>query len=419
MPSVAQPVDALHQLRQGPAYRARGLENQSGANHCFLNVVIQALWNLQSFRKRLLQAPCHTHSHAASSCSAFARLAGNDQCCYCALKSLFHEFAVSDRDVLPPDALRKALSLAYTVQGRFQTGDMEDATETIEVILGILHACSLSSSLAPSASPRAQCVHAEFIEEASRFGCHPPCLSHEVFGVEYVDVPRCTFCGATGEPTVTSAFTYGVYVTELLECREDLAGQVHSEGAMGLWQSIHLVPATRRASLQQVLRKLCQLRGGNCSECNSRHTLATERFLTRQPQTFLLSLAWPSSSPTREQLIQVLSMIQARLYMTEVFEISAETSVVYGFRGLVCYSGMHYVALFWCPSQRHWVLFDDTCVQEKEDWSSAARILLSGLFVPTLVFYERVQADAALEESLEELAQQVCELEDSSACSMM
>mmetsp|Transcript_44944 Transcript_44944/g.92957 ORF Transcript_44944/g.92957 Transcript_44944/m.92957 type:complete len:324 (+) Transcript_44944:129-1100(+) len=278
MPSVAQPVDALHQLRQGPAYRARGLENQSGANHCFLNVVIQALWNLQSFRKRLLQAPCHTHSHAASSCSAFARLAGNDQCCYCALKSLFHEFAVSDRDVLPPDALRKALSLAYTVQGRFQTGDMEDATETIEVILGILHACSLSSSLAPSASPRAQCVHAEFIEEASRFGCHPPCLSHEVFGVEYVDVPRCTFCGATGEPTVTSAFTYGVYVTELLECREDLAGQVHSEGAMGLWQSIHLVPATRRASLQQVLRKLCQLRGGNCSECNSRHTLATERF---------------------------------------------------------------------------------------------------------------------------------------------
>jgi len=105
--------------------------------------------------------------------------------------------------------------------------------------------------------------------------------------------------------------------------------------------------------------------------------------------------------------------------MTEVFEISAETSVVYGFRGLVCYSGMHYVALFWCPSQRHWVLFDDTCVQEKEDWSSAARILLSGLFVPTLVFYERVQADAALEESLEELAQQVCELEDSSACSMM
>ncbi|CAE7201569.1 CCC1, partial [Symbiodinium sp. CCMP2592] len=361
-------------------------------------------------------AQCHTHSHAASSCSAFARLSGNDQCCYCALKSLFHEFAVSDRDVLPPDALRKALSLAYNVQGRFQTGDMEDATETIEVILGILHACSLSSSLAPSASPRAQCVHAEFIEEASRFGCHPLCLSHEVFGVEYVDVPRCTFCGATGEPTVTSAFTYGVYVTELLECREDLAGQVDSEGAsVGLWQSIHLVPPTRRASLQQVLRKLCQLRGGNCSECNSRHTLVTERFLTRQPQTFLLSLAWPSSSPTREQLIQVLSMIQARLYMTEIFETSAETSVVYGFRGLVCYSGMHYVALFWCPSQRHWVLFDDTCVQEKEDWSSAARVLLSGLFVPTLAFYERVQADAALEESLEDLAQQVANVGDSRA----
>ena len=205
MPSVAQLPDPAHEL--GQTWRARGLENHGGANHCFLNVVIQALWNLQSFRRRLLQAPCHVHSAASGSGT---RPAESEHCCYCALKSLFHEFAVSDRDVLPPDALRKVLSTAYNMQGRFQTGDMEDATETIEVILGILHACSLSSRLAPSASPRAQHVHAEFIEEASHFGCHPLCLGHEVFGVEYVDVPRCTFCGATGEPEVTSALGFRV-----------------------------------------------------------------------------------------------------------------------------------------------------------------------------------------------------------------
>ena len=184
MPSVAQRPDVLprgpdlgQELRQ--TWQARGLENDSGSNHCFLNVVIQALWNLQSFRRRLLDAPRHRHAPAAF-CSGWRQ--ENEHCCYCALRSLFHDFAFSERDVLPPDALRRALSTAYTMQGRFQMGDMEDATETIEIILGILHACSVSSSLAPSASPRAQYVHAELVEEASHFGCQPLCLSHEVFG---------------------------------------------------------------------------------------------------------------------------------------------------------------------------------------------------------------------------------------------
>lgn len=32
----------------------RGLSNDSGLNNCFLNVVIQALWHLRSFREALL-----------------------------------------------------------------------------------------------------------------------------------------------------------------------------------------------------------------------------------------------------------------------------------------------------------------------------------------------------------------------------
>lgn len=32
----------------------RGLKNDSGLNNCFLNVVIQCLWHLPSFREALL-----------------------------------------------------------------------------------------------------------------------------------------------------------------------------------------------------------------------------------------------------------------------------------------------------------------------------------------------------------------------------
>ncbi len=50
----------------------------------FLNVVIQAFWNLQAFRTRLLAEP---HGHAnRSTCH---------MCCYCELKSLFQEYNVT------------------------------------------------------------------------------------------------------------------------------------------------------------------------------------------------------------------------------------------------------------------------------------------------------------------------------------
>ena len=41
----------------------KGLENPKGKNHCFLNVCIQALWHLASFRQSFLKTcPRHIHS---------------------------------------------------------------------------------------------------------------------------------------------------------------------------------------------------------------------------------------------------------------------------------------------------------------------------------------------------------------------
>lgn len=39
----------------------RGLSNDSGLNNCFLNVVIQGLWHLRSFREALLDLKPQVH----------------------------------------------------------------------------------------------------------------------------------------------------------------------------------------------------------------------------------------------------------------------------------------------------------------------------------------------------------------------
>jgi hypothetical protein len=49
---VQGPSDVLRQLQ-----KVRGLRNEDGQNNCFVNVIIQSLWHLESFRYSLLSQP--------------------------------------------------------------------------------------------------------------------------------------------------------------------------------------------------------------------------------------------------------------------------------------------------------------------------------------------------------------------------
>jgi len=567
-----------------------GLENRNGANHCFLNAAIQALWNLYTFRRRFLDAPEHWHrplegslsssvSAAAADASAGSRegrplsegstssaksprnteatlppMAGSSSdimsaadpgipcgegsdpsseracdgtpapreaapteqradairlapeaegCCYCALKAVFTQYQHSEATTLPPDVLRNALSQVYTAQGRFQIGEMEDATETIEALLDALHAThvcedveqpyprstggepqqlpadgavgSSSSSSASAAagtlpqgpsSPRSRISRlaegAERVEAASDLACTPPCVAHTVFGVEYVDVPRCTNCEATGEPVIEirgSPFLYRVYIADLLALQgrsaDSAVGEQDPLSISSMTDQVNRITARlsgRRPNLQAWLRQLCQRQvASKCLECNSLRTVVTERWLTRTPQAFLISLIWPSSQPSREALSLILSSVQPKLRVDRIFQTERgvlaaprsprqgkETGCLgpatdYGppseeeddgdvephlFRGMICYYGAHYVAFFWCFMRMRWVLFDDMQVREEKDWACVSNLIASGRYVPTLLFYERLDRLVS-PEALRELQRQMSEFEDAkSTCTM-
>ncbi|CAK9068971.1 unnamed protein product [Durusdinium trenchii] len=395
----------------------KGLENQLGSNHCFLNVVIQALWNLQAFRQRLLSEP-HWHSTPQS-------------CCYCELKSLFQDYAQSPSQSLPPDGVRRALSSVYAeaaAGGRFKIGRMEDASETLEAILGILHASHMTESFAAPAIPLSL-VH---VEHASAFGCHPLCFAHDVFGIEYVDVAQCSFCGATGEPSVESSFLYRVYASELLSRARRgsgfswtvSAGETDPLGALheivgrvtSTWTSWRGPPAT----LPELLHELNEepTHRGQCTDCQNSVT-SSVRWLTRRPRIFTVSLVWPSVAPAGEDIWAILAMLRPHLKMEEIFQVPGnDLEMFYSFHGMICYkNNQHYVALFWCHAKERWIFFDDRKVEEKEGWTSVANFLWTGGYLPTLLFYERSdRSDVVCAELSKELG--VANVGDSRAVSI-
>src|SRR3990167_4966313 len=84
---------------------SKGLQNRAGENNCFLNVVIQSLWHVDSFRRRFGMWTDKQHHHT-----------GNVSCVFCALGSVFTQYAFSDDAFIPPSALRTALHVIYSSQ---------------------------------------------------------------------------------------------------------------------------------------------------------------------------------------------------------------------------------------------------------------------------------------------------------------
>lgn len=108
-----------------------GLRNRFGQNHCFLNVIVQALWHLKSFSKELMLLDVPLLPGRSSSHSEWRLLS--------ALASLFHEFEAStvtedSSPTLSPDGLRSALPSAFANEG-----DMHDAHEVLHEMFSALH----------------------------------------------------------------------------------------------------------------------------------------------------------------------------------------------------------------------------------------------------------------------------------------
>ena len=111
-----------------------GLRNRQGENHCFLNVIVQALYHLKKFSTHLMQLDLDNLPGRESSHAEWRLLKS--------LAALFREFettceagSTESSPTLSPDGLRSALPSAFANQG------MHDADEVLhELFVALLHA---------------------------------------------------------------------------------------------------------------------------------------------------------------------------------------------------------------------------------------------------------------------------------------
>ncbi|WIA33520.1 hypothetical protein OEZ86_006645 [Tetradesmus obliquus] len=156
-----------HEVWLGARRLVRGLRNEGGSYNCFLNVIIQALWHIASFRARLLALPPAAAAAAApaaangpSAASKGLQLVTAADCQVLqALRDVFQQLAnspglpaeqqqqqqpssSSSQYLVSPQALRQALSGLSELGAAaisIEHGEMHDASEVLNEMFTAMH----------------------------------------------------------------------------------------------------------------------------------------------------------------------------------------------------------------------------------------------------------------------------------------
>jgi hypothetical protein len=362
----------------------KGLANNTGLHHCFVNVVIQSLWHLRSFRERFsrlqhhhLQSAGLLHGYVGVSPSSAAaglnaqssdgddvqmitaaeheeaRQAGGrppnpsappppeehpmddrDACVCCALKLIFVHYEHSDASIIPPDTLRYALSLLLDNRGSsmFRLREQSDAEEALNSLLQFLHYDHIGpSGMAKLPQPAKGSLKAEesVLSRSLDAPCTPSCLSHKVFGSALMDQKTCAHCQSTSDPETSSSFLYRLYVDE----------HVAAKRAHPQW------------SMEQLLMHSYLQQNYSCPssdlpgapKCPGPAKL--RRYVLDLPEVFALQCVWSSSETERKDIQAFMQTIPQQLQVDQFLAVGAnkdsQTSnenkqlYTYKFRGMV------------------------------------------------------------------------------------
>ncbi|GIL82776.1 hypothetical protein Vretimale_8343 [Volvox reticuliferus] len=259
----------------------RGLQNLGGQHNCFLNVIIQSLWHLRSFREAVLQLNVDevaARGAAVADITVLRALVGVFRAMASPLASAssgpLPTPAVSPSWVVSPLELREALSVLETGQAvvRLDLSEMHDAFEVLLVLLTCMHRAEAGSGASQGQDPQLpRRVRGREIATATAAGlatnnvaanglCHSMLLAAVPTGYAAAVAGKALKAAvptdsATAVPSTAAHSLFGIEVQVPCVGDEDTTSCISNGCAGGI--------ACRDRQQQQYHRTRCELAGGS------------------------------------------------------------------------------------------------------------------------------------------------------------
>ncbi|KFK34091.1 hypothetical protein AALP_AA5G101000 [Arabis alpina] len=331
-----------------------GLQNEVGEYNCFLNVIIQSLWNLGMFRAEFLRRSTLEHHHVG------------DPCVVCSLYDIFTSLSAASsetrKEPVAPSSLRIALSNLYPDSSFFQEAQMNDASEVLAVIFDCLHrSFAQSSSVSDAESSESNCT--------GSWDCaNRTCIAHSLFGMDIFEQLNCYSCGLESRHLKYTSFFHNINASALrtmkVTCVEDSFDEL-----------LNLVEMNHQLA--------CDPEAGGCGKLNHIHHI-----LTTPPHVFTIVLGWQNTCETVEDIAATLSALNTEIDISIIYR-GLDPKSIYSLASVVCYYGQHYHCFAYSHEHDRWIMYDDKTVKVIGSWSDVLSMCERGHLQPQVLLYEK------------------------------
>ncbi|CAH8351983.1 unnamed protein product [Eruca vesicaria subsp. sativa] len=331
-----------------------GLQNEVGEYNCFLNVIIQSLWNLGVFRAEFLRSSTLDHNHVG------------DPCVVCSLYEVLTALSAASREIrkepVAPSTLRIALSNLYPDSSFFQEAQMNDASEVLAVIFDCLHrSFAQSSSVSDTDSSESNCT--------GSWDCaNRTCIAHSLFGMNIFEQLNCYSCGLESRHMKYTSFFHNINASALRNMKVTCTETSFDE-------LLNLVEMNHQLA--------CDPETGGCGKPNHIH-----HFLTTPPHVFTIVLGWQNTCESVEDIAATLAALNTEIDISIMYR-GLDPKSTYSLASVVCYYGQHYHCFAYSHEHDRWIMYDDKTVKVIGSWSDVLSMCERGHLQPQVLLYEK------------------------------
>ncbi|KAL3528300.1 hypothetical protein ACH5RR_007622 [Cinchona calisaya] len=353
--SIVSANEVMTENLDGMDAYGTGLKNEVGEYNCFLNVIIQSLWHLRRFRDEFLRRSSSEHVHVG------------EPCVICALYDIFTALSTASadarREAVAPTSLRIALSNLYPDSNFFQEGQMNDASEVLDVIFYCLHRSFTSAFCASDTeSVDSSCM--------GSWDCtNGACIAHSLFGMDIFERMNCYSCGLESRHLKYTSFFHNINASALrtmkVMCPESSFDEL-----------LNLVEMNHQLA--------CDPEAGGCGKLNYIHHI-----LSSPPHVFTTVLGWQNTCEHVDDITATLTALSTELDISVLYR-GLDPKNKHCLVSVVCYYGQHYHCFAYSHDHEQWVMYDDKTVKVIGGWEDVLIMCEKGHLQPQVLFFEAV-----------------------------